>query len=188
MIIMEHINVINEKMVANEYLYEVVVKAEWLRATYLSDIADDVRAEIFDACCEINGKLHDLLRLVLGEDTNKAVICRSYQGHVWILELDYFDDGSVLFSPFWPDIDELEEEGVKTLVGEAIEVFTLESYIEEMKEHSESAEALWYSLDGVIDMYTNHEPAKMSEEAPAVKEIQVEEFTSKEKVFEAEGE
>ena len=182
----EHIYVINEKLVANEYLYDVVVKAEWLRAAYLSDIDDAEESDIHNACCEINGKLHELLRLVLGKDTNNVVICRSYQGCVWVLELDYLDDGNIYFAPNWPDINELEDEGIKTLVGESIEVYTFESFIEAMRENGE--EPMYYSLDELVGMYLDHEPAKASETAPTVKELQQESIEHEDKVLEAEGE
>lgn len=184
--IVEHIRVISEKMVVNEHLYDVVVKAEWLRAAYLSDIDDAEESDIHNACCEINGKLHELLRLVLGKDTNNVVICRSYRGYVWVLELDYLDDGNIYFAPIWPDVNELEAEGIETLVGESIEIYAFKSFIEELRENGE--EPIYHSLGELVDMYLDHEPAKASEKAPTVKELRQESTKLEDKVLEVEGE
>lgn len=183
----EHIYVINEKLVANEYLYDVVKRSEWLRAAYFSKVNENVRDTLFDACDEINKKLCDLLKLVLGKDTNNVVVCRTYHGYVWVLELDYLYDGNVYFAPIWPDIEELRSEGADTLVGNSIELFTLESDLDELARYDEEG-CIPLSLDKLIDMYTDYEPAKPLEKAPAVKEFQLKFLESKEEALEAEGE
>lgn len=182
---MENIKVVREKMVANEYLYDVVVKAEWLRAAYLSDIDDAEESDIHNACCEINSKLHELLRLVLGEDTNHVVICRSYRKYVWVLELDYLDDGNAYYAPNWPGVNELQDEGIETLVGESIEVYTFESFIETLRENDE--EIIYHSLDDLVDVYLDYELATTSESAPAVKELQQGAIELEDKTLEVEG-
>lgn len=121
-----NVKVLDEKMSSNKTLYNVVVKYEMLRGLYYANQTQELHA----ACVEMARKLNDLLHLILNKSTNNVAICRTYKGYVWILELDYLDDGDVYLAPDWPDLDELESEGVASLIDESIELMQLEAYLE----------------------------------------------------------
>lgn len=156
------VKVLDEKMSSNKTLYNVVVEYEMLRGLYYANRTQ----ELHTACVEMAKKLNDLLHLILNKSTNNVAICRTYKGYVWILELDYLDDGNVYLAPDWPDLDELESEDVTSLIGESIELMQLEAYLEyqNMDDFDREFEELTEDFDLIELVEMNEEEPKQQKE------------------------
>ena len=166
------VKVLDEKMSSNKTLYNVVVEYEMLRGLYYANQTQELRA----ACVEMAKKLNDLLHLILNKSTNNVAICRTYKGYVWILELDYLDDGDVYLAPDWPDLDELESEGVASLIGESIELMQLEAYLEyqNMDDFDREFEELTEDFDLIELVEMNEkEPKQQKEKRQKNEELEI---------------
>lgn len=166
------VKVLDEKMSSNKTLYNVVVEYEMLRGLYYANQTQ----ELHTACVEMAKKLNDLLHLILNKSTNNVAICRTYKGYVWILELDYLDDGDVYLAPDWPDLDELESEGVASLIGESIELMQLEAYLEyqNMDDFDREFEELTEDFDFIELVEMNEkEPKQQKENARRTKNLRL---------------
>lgn len=157
-----NVKVLDEKMSSNKTLYNVVVEYEMVRGLYYANQTQELHA----TCVEMAKKLNDLLHLILNKSTNNVAICRTYKGYVWILELDYLDDGDVYLAPDWPDLDELESEGVASLIGESIELMQLEAYLEyqNMDDFDREFEELTEDFDLIELVEMNEEEPKQQKE------------------------
>lgn len=166
------VKVLDEKMSSNKTLYNVVVEYEMLRGLYYANQTQELHA----ACVEMAKKLNDLLHLILNKSTNNVAICRTYKGYVWILELDYLDDGDVYLAPDWPDLDELESEGVASLIGESIELMQLEAYLEyqDMDDFDREFEELTEDFDFIELVEMNEkEPKQQKEKRQKNEELEI---------------
>lgn len=166
------VKVLDEKMSSNKTLYNVVVEYEMLRGLYYANQTQELHA----ACVEMAKKLNDLLHLILNKSTNNVAICRTYKGYVWILELDYLDDGDVYLAPDWPDLDELESEGVASLIGESIELMQLEAYLEHqnMDDFDREFEELTEDFDLIELVEMNEkEPKQQKEKRQKNEELEI---------------
>ena len=166
------VKVLDEKMSSNKTLYNVVVEYEMLRGLYYANQTQELHA----ACVEMAKKLNDLLDLILNKSTNNVAICRTYKGYVWILELDYLDDGDVYLAPDWPDLDELESEGVASLIGESIELMQLEAYLEyqNMDDFDREFEELTEDFDFIELVEMNEkEPKQQKEKRQKNEELEI---------------
>lgn len=167
-----NVKVLDEKMSSNKTLYNVVVEYEMLRGLYYANQTQELHA----ACVEMAKKLNDLLHLILNKSTNNVAICRTYKGYVWILELDYLDDGDVYLAPDWPDLDELESEGVASLIGESIELMQLEAYLEHqnMDDFDREFEELTEDFDLIELVEMNEkEPKQQKEKRQKNEELEI---------------
>ena len=167
-----NVKVLDEKMSSNKTLYNVVVEYEMLRGLYYANQTQELHA----ACVEMAKKLNDLLHLILNKSTNNVAICRTYKGYVWILELDYLDDGDVNLAPDWPDLDELESEGVASLIGESIELMQLEAYLEHqnMDDFDREFEELTEDFDLIELVEMNEkEPKQQKEKRQKNEELEI---------------
>lgn len=166
------VKVLDEKMSSNKTLYNVVVEYEMLRGLYYANQTQELHA----ACVEMAKKLNYLLHLILNKSTSNVAICRTYKGHVWILELDYLDDGDVYLAPDWPDLDELESEGVASLIGESIELMQLEAYLEyqNMDDFDREFEELTEDFDLIELVEMNEkEPKQQKEKRQKNEELEI---------------
>lgn len=167
-----NVKVLDEKMSSNKTLYNVVVEYEMLRGLYYANQTQELHA----ACVEMAKKLNDLLHLILNKSANNVAICRTYKGYVWILELDYLDDGDVYLAPDWPDLDELESEGVASLIGESIELMQLEAYLEHqnMDDFDREFEELTEDFDLIELVEMNEkEPKQQKEKRQKNEELEI---------------
>ena len=161
------VKVLDEKMSSNKTLYNVVVEYEMLRGLYYANQTQELHA----ACVEMAKKLNDLLHLILNKSTNNVAICRTYKGSVWNL-----DDGDVYLAPDWPDLDELESEGVASLIGESIELMQLEAYLEHqnMDDFDREFEELTEDFDLIELVEMNEkEPKQQKEKRQKNEELEI---------------
>lgn len=129
-----NVGVIREAFSKDKELYSVVRQFELLQAIARKDKSGDS----YEACIDAGRNLQSLLQEVLNVNNQHIVTCRTENNSVWIIELDYFDDGEDLFLVTdWPSMDELQDNGTDSLKGEIVTISWLSNIIQEdfEKEH-----------------------------------------------------
>lgn len=142
-----NVKVVQEAFSKDKEFYDAVRRFETLQLLAYSDKSGDS----YNACVKVGNELQILIRRLLNITNNHIVVCRTYNDMVWMLELDYFDDGADLYLlTEWPDMTDLEDAGLTSLNGEILNIAWFSDMIQEQYDVANGSE-FTEEIDGLID-------------------------------------
>lgn len=142
-----NVKVVQEAFSKDKKFYNAVRNFETLQLLAYSDKSSDS----YNACVKVGNELQLLIRRLLNITNNHIVVCRTYNDMVWMLELDYFDDGADLYlSTEWPDMTDLADAGLTSLNGEILNIAWFSDMIQEQYDVANGSE-FTEEIDGLID-------------------------------------
>lgn len=142
-----NVKVVQEAFSRDKEFYNAVRNFETLQLLAYSDKSGDS----YNACVKVGNELQLLIRRLLNITNNHIVVCRTYNDMVWMLELDYFDDGEDLYLVTeWPDMNDLADSGLTSLKNEIVNVAWFSNMIQEQYDVANDSEFA-EEVDGLID-------------------------------------
>lgn len=142
-----NVKVVQEAFSKDKEFYETVKRFETLQLLAYNDKSGDS----YNACVKIGNELQTLIRNLLNINNNHIVVCRTYNDMVWMLEMDYFDDGEDLYLVTeWPDMNDLADSGLTSLKNEVVNVAWFSNMIQEQYDVANDSEFA-EEVDGLID-------------------------------------
>ena len=142
-----NVKVVQEAFSKDKEFYNAVRNFETLQLLAYSDKSGDS----YNACVKVGNELQLLIRRLLNITNNHIVVCRTYNDMVWMLEMDYFDDGEDLYLVTeWPDMNDLADSGLTSLKNEIVNVAWFSNMIQEQYDVANDSEFA-EEVDGLID-------------------------------------
>lgn len=142
-----NVKVVQEAFSRDKEFYNAVRNFETLQLLAYSDKSGDS----YNACVKVGNELQLLIRRLLNITNNHIVVCRTYNDMVWMLEMDYFDDGEDLYLVTeWPDMNDLADSGLTSLKNEIVNVAWFSNMIQEQYDVANDSEFA-EEVDGLID-------------------------------------
>lgn len=153
-----NVKVVQEAFSKDKEFYNAVRNFETLQLLAYSDKSGDS----YNACVKVGNELQLLIRRLLNITNNHIVVCRTYNDMVWMLEMDYFDDGEDLYLVTeWPDMNDLADSGLTSLKNEIVNVAWFSNMIQEQYDVANGSEFA-EEIDGLIDFIHQSEIEKQN--------------------------